>query len=314
MGSITILGYAGYTEHLIEKDLSWSADDNTGPELIGVALRSGEVQVDNDLEFRASHSAEMQPALRTTFASMIAIPLTGDLRPPSVLTIHSWDPQAFDGPAVALLTEMAGDLGFGIAKHRDAVRLEVALDGTLAVIARMTETRDPYTAGHQERVGVLSAAIAERLGLTPAEIEGVRRGAQVHDVGKIAIAAEIRRAQASSTISSSPSSSAIALWGRTFCGARTCRGLSPRSPSSTTNVSTARDTRPACGETRSACPHASSRWRTSSRRWRTIAPTAPPRYRCGPRGSDDACGSEVRRGRRRCVPGRVRSRVHVHRR
>jgi putative nucleotidyltransferase with HDIG domain len=189
--SITILGYSGYTEHLIEKDLSWSVDDSTGLGPIAVAMRSRQVQVDNDLEFRASHSAEVQPALRTTFASMIAIPLTSDLKPPAVLTIHSWDPQAFDGAAVALLTEMAGDLGYGIVKHRDAARLEEALDGTLAVIARMTETRDPYTAGHQKRVGDLSAAIAARLGLTPAEVEGIRRGAQVHDVGKIGVAAEI---------------------------------------------------------------------------------------------------------------------------
>jgi putative nucleotidyltransferase with HDIG domain len=189
--SITILGYSGVTEHLIEEELSWSADVSAGLGPIGVAMRTGEVQVDNDLAFRASHSSESQPALRSAFASMIAIRLTDDLQPPAVLTIHSWDPQAFDGPAVALLTEMAGDLGYGIVKHRDALRLEEALDGTLAVIARMTETRDPYTAGHQKRVSALSAAIAERLALTPAEVEGVRRGAQVHDVGKIAVAVEI---------------------------------------------------------------------------------------------------------------------------
>ncbi len=189
--SISIAGYAGYTENLIEEDLTWSEDDSTGRGPIGVAMRTGIVQVDNDLEFRASHSAEPQPALRSTFASMISIPLTDHVRPRAVLTIHSWDPLAFDGPAVSLLTEMAGDLGYGIAKHRDAVRLEEALNGTLAVIARMTETRDPYTAGHQKRVGDLSAAIAERLGLTPAEVEGIRRGAEVHDVGKIGVAAEI---------------------------------------------------------------------------------------------------------------------------
>jgi putative nucleotidyltransferase with HDIG domain len=41
------------------------------------------------------------------------------------------------------------------------------------------------------RVSALSAAIAERLALTPADVEGVRRGAQVHDVGKIGVAVEI---------------------------------------------------------------------------------------------------------------------------
>ncbi len=51
--------------------------------------------------------------------------------------------------------------------------------------------RDPYTAGHQRRVAQLAAAIADELGMAKDEIEGLRLAATIHDIGKIAIPAEI---------------------------------------------------------------------------------------------------------------------------
>jgi HD-GYP domain-containing protein (c-di-GMP phosphodiesterase class II) len=55
----------------------------------------------------------------------------------------------------------------------------------------MTEFRDPYTAGHQSRVGSLGAAIATHLGLDSTMIELIRESGGVHDVGKVAVPAEI---------------------------------------------------------------------------------------------------------------------------
>ena len=62
---------------------------------------------------------------------------------------------------------------------------------TVELIARTVEFRDPYTAGHQERVTVLAVAIAKKLGLSESEVEGIRMAAIVHDVGKICIPSEI---------------------------------------------------------------------------------------------------------------------------
>ncbi|MCX7634914.1 MAG: HD domain-containing protein [Syntrophales bacterium] len=70
-------------------------------------------------------------------------------------------------------------------------RLNKALEGTIQAIASVVERRDPYTAGHQRRVAELATAIAVRMGLTAAQIEGLRMAAAIHDIGKIFVPAEI---------------------------------------------------------------------------------------------------------------------------
>jgi len=70
-------------------------------------------------------------------------------------------------------------------------RLRKALDGTVKAIASIVETRDPYTAGHQRRVGYLARAIAESMGLPKEQIEGLRIAAIIHDIGKISVPSEI---------------------------------------------------------------------------------------------------------------------------
>jgi len=70
-------------------------------------------------------------------------------------------------------------------------RLERALEGTVAAVASTVEMRDPYTAGHQRRVALVSAAIAKEMGLSAGRIHGLRLAGTVHDLGKINIPADI---------------------------------------------------------------------------------------------------------------------------
>lgn len=87
----------------------------------------------------------------------------------------------------------------GIAGITDDISAEVdretfeaeALKATVEAIAAAAEWRDPYTAGHQRRVAELSVAIAARLFMAPDDIEGIRVAASIHDIGKLAIPAEI---------------------------------------------------------------------------------------------------------------------------
>jgi PAS domain S-box-containing protein/putative nucleotidyltransferase with HDIG domain len=70
-------------------------------------------------------------------------------------------------------------------------RLRVALGGTIQALAVAVETRDPYTAGHQKRVADLSRAIATEMGLDFNRTDGIRMAGVIHDLGKMAIPAEI---------------------------------------------------------------------------------------------------------------------------
>jgi putative nucleotidyltransferase with HDIG domain len=70
-------------------------------------------------------------------------------------------------------------------------RLEKALEGTVRAMSLTIEMRDLYTAGHQRRVSSLAVAIAEELHLPQEKIEGLRLAGVIHDIGKIAMPAEI---------------------------------------------------------------------------------------------------------------------------
>lgn len=70
-------------------------------------------------------------------------------------------------------------------------RLERAVIGTVDAVSQMMDLRDPYTAGHEKRVGELSSRIAAEMGLDEYMQRGLRVAGAVHDVGKITLPAEI---------------------------------------------------------------------------------------------------------------------------
>lgn len=75
--------------------------------------------------------------------------------------------------------------------RRSSERLQRTLEGAVSAMSAVVETRDPYTAGHERRVAQLAAALAAHVGLRDDEVAGVRLAGQIHDIGKIAVPAEI---------------------------------------------------------------------------------------------------------------------------
>ena len=69
--------------------------------------------------------------------------------------------------------------------------LEESMRGTLQAVSSMVEQRDPYTAGHERRVGQISADIARAMGWDERKCEELQMIGLVHDIGKISVPAEI---------------------------------------------------------------------------------------------------------------------------
>ncbi len=69
--------------------------------------------------------------------------------------------------------------------------LKEAIKATIVTTTKLLEKRDIYTAGHERRVGNLSAAIATKLGLEKPEIQCVYFAGFLHDIGKLSIPAEL---------------------------------------------------------------------------------------------------------------------------
>ncbi|MBN2398387.1 MAG: response regulator [Deltaproteobacteria bacterium] len=87
--------------------------------------------------------------------------------------------------------ELHSTVEMAIYKHRSTEKLLDSMEGTIDALATALEMRDPYTAGHQRRVGELAEAIALALNHPGDEVRGIHLAALIHDVGKIYVPAEI---------------------------------------------------------------------------------------------------------------------------
>jgi putative nucleotidyltransferase with HDIG domain len=65
--------------------------------------------------------------------------------------------------------------------------------GVIGALAAALDARDPYTAGHSERVANLSVAIGRQMHLTEKDVETLRLGGLLHDIGKIGVSDSVLR-------------------------------------------------------------------------------------------------------------------------
>ncbi len=87
----------------------------------------------------------------------------------------------------SLLMTIASQIAIAIENAQAYERLKTLNLETISALAAAVEAKDPYTSGHSEKVTQFAIAIAEKLGLTNDEIEDLRVGALLHDIGKIGI-------------------------------------------------------------------------------------------------------------------------------
>ena len=69
--------------------------------------------------------------------------------------------------------------------------LKKTLNDAINTMVKIVETRDPYTAGHQQRVADLATAIAREMKLEDARIDQLRTAAVIHDIGKMYVPSDI---------------------------------------------------------------------------------------------------------------------------
>ena len=70
-------------------------------------------------------------------------------------------------------------------------QLETAMQSTLQAVANVVEAHDPYTAGHERRVGQIAADIAREMGWSEEKCNTLQLIGLVHDIGKMSVPSEI---------------------------------------------------------------------------------------------------------------------------
>lgn len=166
--------------------------------VIDSAMQCGAAVVCNDLADESTRRECREAARLAGIRACVALPIREQGQSTGVFMAYSAETEFFDSALVNLLREMVDDISFGLdtlrAEQRvqDSFRrLERAMLGTIEAVTLMSELRDPYTAGHEHRVGELAAALGAELGLGEETIKGLGIIGRVHDIGKITIPAEI---------------------------------------------------------------------------------------------------------------------------
>ena len=160
----------------------------------------------------ASTSLPMQEALRSilllaiaasSFAGLASIWLARTIASPidtlSRALSQMTSSRDFDNPLVAAghtrevdtLTTAFNSMMKSVVTAEAETRS--AYVGAIRALALALDARDPYTAGHSERVSALSVAIGRQMGLPEDEVDILRLGALLHDIGKIGISDAVLR-------------------------------------------------------------------------------------------------------------------------
>lgn len=108
------------------------------------------------------------------------------------LALHAAQIQWDDAPATIVTAEDITERKRAEQQIAQYVKeLEDSMQGTLQAVSNMIDLRDPYTAGHERRVGLIAAAIGRELGWSEERCHRLQLTGLVHDIGKIAVPAEI---------------------------------------------------------------------------------------------------------------------------
>jgi len=128
----------------------------------------------------------------------LRVPLLSKGKIIGTLNIGSGIPSIYEEKTVALLAEVAARIGPTVENaliyekvnknlRRVLAQLEENFSSTINAFTVLLDRRDNGTKGHSLRVVRYSSAIAEQFGLKGSELEQLRLGALLHDIGKIAI-------------------------------------------------------------------------------------------------------------------------------
>jgi putative nucleotidyltransferase with HDIG domain len=105
----------------------------------------------------------------------------------AIQAINKINEAQFTQDDLELLRRIADSAALAINNARLFLELQASYDSTLDALAAALDLRDRETEGHSRRVVEYTARIAEEMGLDKALITEIRRGALIHDIGKIGV-------------------------------------------------------------------------------------------------------------------------------
>jgi PAS domain S-box-containing protein len=136
------VAHAGFEEGYLEAiKVTW-ADGEEGRGPTGTAIRIKKPQISRNSMSDPSYQPWRLEAMKRGYASSIALPLIADEQAIGALSIYARDPDAFDSEEVALLTQLADYIGYGVHALRTRLEKERAQEAVTIERRRLYEVLD----------------------------------------------------------------------------------------------------------------------------------------------------------------------------
>lgn len=128
------------------------------------------------------------------FVVYFGLPLIAKGEVKGVLEVYHRAPLSPDTEWLSFLEALAGQAAIAIDNanlfndlHRSNVELQLAYDATIEGWSRAMDLRDRETEGHTQRVTEMTISLARMAGMENSDLVNVKRGALLHDMGKLGI-------------------------------------------------------------------------------------------------------------------------------
>jgi putative nucleotidyltransferase with HDIG domain len=177
---------------VVSSDPSPISLDSPGYELPRIALLEQRPMVMHAVPTLPAH-LYLDPEAQTP-QSVAYVPMLSRNTVVGLLQVQSRRPNRFAKAELDLLTIITNTAGIAIQNatlieqlQRSNKDLSEAYDATIEGWSRALELRDEETEGHTQRVAALTLKLARRMGFSSDELVHIRRGALLHDIGKMGV-------------------------------------------------------------------------------------------------------------------------------
>jgi len=179
----------GFRTRAIEKSSIRMGDGHAGQ----AAMQRVTVQVD-DLNGSPTEFARANLLSQEEFVSYYGVPLIAKGLVKGVLEIFHRTGLESDNEWLDFLQTLAGQAAIAIedaqlfrSLQQSNIELRQAYDATIEGWSRALDLRDKETEGHTQRVTQMAMMLGQQLGLGDQELQYMRWGGLLHDIGKMAV-------------------------------------------------------------------------------------------------------------------------------
>lgn len=176
------------------KDAILNIQMNIDEGIVGKVISSGEPYFIVNVSEDPSWAKRVDDTSGFLTTSMITVPLVSNNKVLGALQLLNKKGEVFFSEedvnlAIALATQSA----LALQNSQIYNELYTMYMSVITTLAKVLDARDPYTAGHSERVARYAALTAERLGFNSRECGDLYKAALMHDIGKIGVPDDILR-------------------------------------------------------------------------------------------------------------------------